>query len=121
VGAAPLVTDVLVIDYDDECRTSTAEILRREGFSVVEADTAEVTLEALKRQSFRLLVLDPDLPFMSGIELVEHLPDPPPIVMVYAYPMSVADRERLGSKVLSYLRKPVPPLALIATVRASVG
>jgi len=114
------VTDILLVDYDDAVRTSTAEILRQEGFSVAEVDRADVVATLLQERWYRLMVIDPDLPLGDGIDLLDGLAAPPPIVVVSAHPVEKAARDRLDAKVALYLEKPVAPPVLVAAVRGAI-
>jgi len=114
------VTDILLVDYDDAVRTSTAEILRQEGFSVAEVDRADVVATLLQERWYRLMVIDPDLPLGDGIDLLDGLAEPPQIIVVSAHPVEKAARDRLDAKVALYLEKPVAPPVLVAAVRGAI-
>jgi len=114
-------TDVLVVDFADGLRETTAEVLRSRGAVVAEADSAERAEEILDRETVRLMVLEPDLPLRSGVELVESLYDPPPVVVFSSHPVQCRDRDRMDGKVVCYLQKPVAPRELIAVVQKVLG
>jgi DNA-binding response OmpR family regulator len=111
-------TDVLVVDFDDAVRTSTAAILRSEGLTVAEADDGDIAFDLLGQRHFGVVLLELDLPKRSGIELLDALDDPPPVVIVSAYEIEPDDCERIRHKVVGYFRKPVAPRVLIDTVAA---
>jgi len=108
---------ILVVDHDDPVRQSTADILRNEDFDVVEADLGETMMARLRERMYGLVLVDPDLPFTNGVDVLEQVADPPPVIVVSARPVEEQDRRRLHS-VVTYLEKPVPPPMLIAAVRA---
>lgn len=108
--------DVLLVDFFDSARSSTCEILSLSGFSVVEADDGEIAHELLRERRFGLLLLDVDLPKRNGLELLESVPDAPPVVLYTACPIEPHERERLRDKIVSYLVKPVEPTVLIERV-----
>jgi two-component system OmpR family response regulator len=65
--------DVLVTDDDPQILEGVRRVFERRGHAVVTAATASEAFRALDRRSFDLLVLDWNLPDMSGVELVEQL------------------------------------------------
>jgi CheY-like chemotaxis protein len=67
-------TTVLFVDDDDLIRGAYVELLRDEGFSVVEASDGTEALEAATAISGEvLLVLDEEMPRMKGREVLELL------------------------------------------------
>jgi len=115
----PAITDVLLADFSDPVRTSTAEILRLEGLTVTEADDGEIVLELLREHKFRLVLLELDLPKRNGIEILEAISDPPPVVIISSYRMKPRDYERfMPDKVMAHFTKPVKPRELLDTVLA---
>jgi CheY-like chemotaxis protein len=113
---------VLVADDNDGIRDTTAAILRSVGYTVTEAKDGEATLAELNQKPFDVCVLDERMPKLDGITVVENLapgPPPPTLVMASAYDFDSDLRQRLGTKVFKYLKKPVPPKVLIETVGAA--
>jgi CheY-like chemotaxis protein len=113
---------VLVADDNDGIRDTTAAILRAVGYTVTEAEDGEAALEELNQKPFDVCVLDVRMPKMDGISVVENLaPEPPPpvIMMASAYDFDSDLRQRLGTRVFKYLKKPVPPKELIEAVGAA--
>jgi CheY-like chemotaxis protein len=110
---------VLVADDNDGLRTTTAAILRSVGYTVTEAQDGEAALEELNQKPFDVVVLDERMPKLNGTEVLETLaPEPPPpaIMMASAYDFDSDLRQRLGTRVFKYLKKPVPPKELIEAV-----
>lgn len=109
-------TDVLLVDFFDSTRSTTTEILSLSGLTVTEADDGEIAYELLAEKRFGVLLLDLDLPKRSGLELLESLEDPPPVVIYSSYRIEPDDREHLRCKVVGNFVKPVDPTVLIETV-----
>lgn len=110
---------VLVADDNEGLRDSTAMILESVGYRVIEAEDGADAFEKVTNESFDVAVLDVRMPKRDGIWLVENIaPEPPPpgIVLASAYAFDQEMRNRLGTKVFRYLRKPVPPTELIDAV-----
>jgi two-component system chemotaxis response regulator CheY len=113
--------DVLVVDDDSDVRWTVAEILRSAGFTVAEAEDGEIALGLLSTGTYRMVLLDMRMPRRDGASLIEALGDVPPVIVHSAYSLDVADRERLGSRVVDYLHKPVSPQKLLRAVEAALG
>lgn len=65
------VTEVLIVDDDDEFRPLLLQRLNRSGFSVEAAASAEQALEIAQRRQFDVAIFDMQMPGMSGLELLE--------------------------------------------------
>lgn len=70
---APFDASVLVVDDDDDQQQVVGRLLRASGFGVGTASTAEEALDRLRENPVDLLVLDWNLPGMSGLELCGRL------------------------------------------------
>jgi two-component system response regulator FlrC len=66
---------ILVVDDEPGMRAGLVEVLRRSGFEVTDAASAEDALERLRRDAADLLVTDLRLPGRSGLELLRTLRD----------------------------------------------
>ena len=65
---------VLLVEDDAEVRTSVAEILELEGFSVDTAVHGQQALDKLRSGAVpNVLLLDLMMPVMNGLELLQHL------------------------------------------------
>jgi CheY-like chemotaxis protein len=110
---------VLVADDNEGIRATTSLILREEGYEVVEAVDGADALAKLAAASFDVALLDVQMPKQDGITVVENMfPEPPPpgVIMITAYDIGDGVRDRLGTRVYKYLRKPVTPAHLIDVV-----
>jgi DNA-binding response OmpR family regulator len=112
------ITDVLMVDSSDPIRTTTAEILRLEGFTVAGADDGEIALRFLTQRRFRAVLLELDPSKGSDIEILEAMDDLPPVVILFGATIDLDDFERLKHKLVGYPQKPVRPRVLIDTVTA---
>lgn len=113
--------DVLVIDDEADVRWTVAEVLRSAGFSVAEAEDGEIAYEMLSTHRYRMILLDIRMPKRDGVSLVEAVGTVPPVVVHSAYSLDAAERERLGSRVVGYLHKPVSPQKLLRAVESVLG
>jgi len=67
------VKDLLIIEDNDTQRNSLVELLQNTDLNIVSVGTGRAGLEALKSQPFDCLILDLDLPDMSGFQLLTQL------------------------------------------------
>jgi CheY-like chemotaxis protein len=76
---------VLVVDDDSEWRGFLRACLDDLGYTTLEASTGEEALDCLEHDSPSVMLLDIRMPGMSGEDVLRHLPeDPPRIVLVTA-------------------------------------
>ena len=124
VNGAPRSLSVLVADDDPALRRSISAILEGVGHRVVEAEDGQVALGLLQGQAFDVLVLDLHMPKADGMALLRQIEVPPPVVIIcsaFAYVPADAVRDEVGAKVFRYMKKPVPPLELIAVVNEAAA
>jgi len=109
---------VLIVEDDESVRASIADVLRLGDYNIIEAADGIDGLELLRTESVDLLLLDLRLPRMDGPEVLDALDAPPPVIVLSAFEYFDEDemRERFGSKVFAFLRKPVAPKRLLAVV-----
>src|SRR5215831_20746737 len=72
---------------------------------VAKCENAIVALELIKKQKIDLIFLDISMPFISGIEFIKTLQDPPQIILTTAHKEFALESYELN--VLDYLLKPI--------------
>jgi DNA-binding NtrC family response regulator len=107
--------DVLVVDDYESDRSSVADIFRGEGMRVAEAADGLEALDLLESSRVGVMVLDVNMPHLSGPELLALLDDPPLVVLVTEGPYDDEVLAQRG-KITWFLKKPVPPRELITIV-----
>jgi DNA-binding NtrC family response regulator len=100
---------VLVVDDDDEMRALLRRTLEFDGYEVTERDRGTHVLEALRGAPFDLIILDKEMPGLTGLDLLPILRrefPQVPVVLVTAFGgrQIAASALRLGAA--SYLEKP---------------
>jgi len=115
--------DVLVVDDDADVGSSTAEVLRAAGLSVLSASSVGQALDFCRARAFRAVVLDHMMAGLDGEQLLERTSDLAAAVVVSASrPNLLAEiQDRHPGRVFAARSKPVPPSELIAVVRAAMA
>jgi len=113
---------ILLADDDAQMRRLLRTVLEREGFKVIEACDGLETLEAIDTQGVDLVLLDHDMPRLTGLGVLEELRAQVttaslPVIMLTA---RTDDTESLALELgaQDYLTKPVQPRSLVARVKA---
>jgi len=112
--------DVLVVEDDEDLRTSWRDILLDARWQVEEASNGLVALEFLRARPVRAMLLDVGMPVLDGFGLLDQLENPPPVLLVTAH---VYDSEVMArrDKVFMFLQKPVPPPELLQAVARAMA
>jgi CheY-like chemotaxis protein len=117
-------TSVLVVDDVEASRYLNSSWLRRSGYRVTEASTGQEALSLLEHQRVDLVLLDVNLPDISGLEVCARVKADPrtavvPVIHVSATAIEPEDEARgLSGGADAYLLEPVDPRVLVATVEA---
>jgi DNA-binding response OmpR family regulator len=117
---------VLVVDDLEASRFIASSWLRRGGHTVTEAATAAEAFAALSGHSFDLVLLDVNLPDMSGFDVTERIKADPrtssiPVVLISATYIEPEDKiSGLTRGADAYLVEPLDPGELLANVAAAL-
>lgn len=111
-----------ILDDDRELCAHVASLMRSSGHSCFEFHSGEALRRALRRESYDLLLLDWELPDLSGVDLLAwaraNLPSPPPVIMLTARAGDGDIVAGLDIGADDYVTKPVKPEVLKARVDA---
>lgn len=112
---------VLVVDDEPDVRSSIADVLRLEGFTVAEAADGAAATWLIADGDFDVVVLDLSLCHTDGPEVLDALEPTATVVIVSAFSSfdETAIRDQFDSKIFGCLRKPASPLQLIEVVSAA--
>ena len=91
---------VLVVEDDERQRESVRDLLRRDDVEIVCAGTASAALHHLRGSTFDCMVMDLNLPDLTGFELLEQMTDQdgvsfPPIIVYTGRALSRDEEQQL--------------------------
>lgn len=116
----PSEVSVLVVEDNEDIRSSLSDILRTVGYTVAEAADGEDALGLITTMRFDAMVLDLKMPRRDGASLLSALSEPPAVIVVSAYELDDETRHHTGSTIVAHLSKPVPPQQLLDAVADAV-
>lgn len=117
---------ILVAEDNPVNRRVTARLLERAGFRAKLVESGEDALDALAQEAFDAVLLDINMPGLSGLDVVKlyrmGAMDQPrlPILALSADATVETKEAALAAGIDVYLTKPVEPSRLIATIEASI-
>lgn len=112
---------IVVVEDNVESMYLMTFMLEKAGYRVAPATTGAQGLETVRREHPILVILDMQLPVMSGHEVATHLKEDPelkhtPVVAVTSYAMPGDKEAILASGCDGYIQKPIDPETLIADI-----
>ncbi len=117
------MTNILVIDDDDQVRRLLGAILRRKGYAVAEADDGYAGIKHCRGNQVDLVITDILMPEHDGIELLLQIKKTVPHIKVVVISGAVESAEfnyldvarRLGAD--RTVRKPFEPAEVLGAVQ----
>jgi two-component system, cell cycle response regulator DivK len=117
---------ILVVEDQEDNRQILRDLLSSADYEMDEAENGEEALAAVAKQRPDLILMDIQLPEISGLEVTKWLKEDDdlshiPVVAVTAFAMK-GDEERIregGCE--AYLSKPISVAKFLATVRTYLG
>lgn len=117
---------ILVVDDEPDMRLILGLTLKMGGFDVTEAETGEEALDLVEGHPFDLVLLDLNLPGLSGLEVLERwqsaqvVPDLPVLVLT-ADARPDLDGETVARGARECLRKPISSAALLERITQAIA
>ena len=112
---------VLLVDDEEQVRKTTARVLERFGYKVIQAGSAEQALHVATMTTFDLLLMDVILPQMSGLSLAHKISAIRPGTRILYFSAYTSDEiledqfeKRPG---VGFIRKPFTAAAMTRAVR----
>ena len=111
---------ILVVDDEPAQREMIGGFLKKQGFEVIAADSAERALELFRQDAFDLVLTDQKMAEMSGLELlqaVHTINAETPVILITAFGTIEAAVAALKHGAIDYLTKPLNLDELLYRIR----
>jgi two-component system NtrC family response regulator len=111
---------ILVVDDEPVQREMIGGFLKKQGFEVIAADSAERALELFRQDAFDLVLTDQKMADMSGLELlqaVHTINAETPVILITAFGTIEAAVAALKQGAIDYLTKPLNLDELLYRIR----
>jgi two-component system cell cycle response regulator DivK len=113
---------VLYVEDNEYNRKIVRQLLSRTTYRLIEANDGEAGVTAAREQQPDLVLMDVQLPKMSGLEATRILKSDAttahiPIVVITSFALSGDDQKAMDAGASSYLAKPYSPRDLLALIR----
>ena len=111
---------ILVVDDEPVQREMIGGFLKKQGFEVIAADSAERALELFRQEAFDLVLTDQKMAEMSGLELlqaVHTINAETPVILITAFGTIEAAVAALKHGAIDYLTKPLNLDELLYRIR----
>ena len=118
-----MAASVLVVEDDRWGRKIISDILRRDGYDVVEAVDGAQAIELLERRSFDLIISDVVMPNMDGLKLLDHIrriSPRTPVILMSGYLFNESGKNSLLDKA-EFLQKPFDFSVLLSMARRLIA
>ncbi len=116
------MSKILIVEDEHSIRSVIRINLKRNGFDVVEAESAEVAIEKLKNEpDIRIAILDIMLPGMDGLNLAEKIRELVSNIGIIMLTAKVQEADKIAGLERGaddYLTKPFSPAELVARINA---
>jgi FixJ family two-component response regulator len=114
---------IAVVDDEDSICRALLRLLRAANYRAESFNSPVAFLESLAERVPDCVVLDLQMPRMTGVELQQHLltlADPPPVIIITAHDEPKTRERCLELGAIRYLRKPFEGELLIDSIEKAV-
>ena len=119
------MTNGVLLWVDDEIEQLKAHLLflEKKGYEVVTVSNGTDAIDQCASRSFDLVLLDEQMPGLSGLETLQHIKELQPalpVVMVTKSEEENIMEQAIGQKIADYLIKPVNPNQILLTLKKNI-
>jgi two-component system cell cycle response regulator DivK len=113
---------VLYVEDNELNRKIVRDLLRRTRYRLLEAPDGEAGVAMAREQRPDLILMDVQLPKMSGIDAIKALRSEPetadtPIIAVTSFALSGSEQKAIEAGATAYMAKPYSPFDLLRMMR----
>lgn len=116
-------TKILWADDEIDLLKPHILFLKQKGYEVVTANNGRDAVEAVEQSPFDLIILDENMPGLTGLETLGQIkqiaPATPVIMITKSEEENIMD-EAVGNKISDYLIKPVNPNQILISIKRNV-
>lgn len=114
---------LLIVDDEKEVCEYTASHLKRRGYDALIANAPEEAIAVVKEKNPDIMLLDMNLPGMSGADLLKTIRQfntSVKVIMISGYPLNIqTDPQLSGLNISEFMQKPVP-LSVLDSMLAKI-
>ena len=119
------MTNGLLLWVDDEIEQLKGHImfLEKKGYEIVTVSNGTDAIEMCRQRNFDLVLLDEQMPGISGLETLRKLKEINPSIVVVMVTKSEEENimnQAIGQKIADYLIKPVNPNQILLTLKKNI-
>jgi two-component system cell cycle response regulator DivK len=116
------MSSVLYVEDNEYNRKIVRQLLSRTSYRLREAVDGEAALGMVREERPDLILMDVQLPKMSGLEVTRALRADPatadvPIIVVTSFALSGDDQRAMAAGASAYIAKPYSPRELLALIQ----
>jgi two-component system cell cycle response regulator DivK len=113
---------ILYVEDHEVNRKIVRDLLRRTSYRLIEAPDGEAGLTLAREQRPDLILMDVQLPKLSGIDVTRQLRAEPataatPIIAITSFALSGDEQRAKEAGASAYLAKPYSPFTLLSMIR----
>ena len=117
---------ILLVEDNEFNRKIVHDLLARQPYDLMEAHDGEAGVEAARREKPDLIIMDVQLPKLSGLDATRRIRAEPetakiPIIVVTSFALSGDDKKAMDAGASAYLAKPYSPRQLLDAIRKMLG
>ncbi len=119
------MTKITILWADDEIDLLKPHILflRDKGYELITTNNGDEAIDIIKQQHIDLVLLDENMPGISGIETlgkIKNIKADLPVVMITKSEEESIMEDAIGSKISDYLIKPVNPNQILLSIKKNL-